>query len=440
MHSLFVRVETAQDQSRGGKIRFLLYCHDTFGLGHVRRALSLAAHFTKTLPNAEVLIATGSPLAHAFAPPPRTDYIKLPSVTKLNNGAYQARTLDMDFAAIRDLRAALLYETARAYRPNVFLVDHAPQGLKGEVLSTLAMLRATQPNCLRVLGLRDIVDASDIIRRAWTQDGVYHTLEYGYDLILVYGSQKLYDIGKEYALPAMVDRRVRYCGYLDRLADVPPTSEATKTNPALLAQQCQLFPTADRLVVLTAGGGGDGFPLMYTYLSGLRRLSSIPFSSVLLTGPLMDAEEQHELQKLAATLPAGKVRIESFLPDPLPLLRAADLVVSMAGYNTTCELLALRQRVILVPRATPRQEQLIRASLLAKHGLAQMLQQEQLTPEKLMASVQQLLLQPRPQEGQLSAAGISFQGQMLARQAIMDGLHRLRARTWRSNRVVALAA
>src|SRR5579859_707031 len=126
---------------------------------------------------------------------------------------------------------------------------------------------------------------------------------------------------------------------------------------------------------------------MHSYLLGLQHLPLIPFASVLVTGPLMDADEQRELHELATTLPTGMVRVESFLPDPLPLLSAADLVVSMAGYNTTCELLALRQRVLLVPRATPRQEQLIRASLLVRHGLAHMLHPEQLTPERLMDSV-----------------------------------------------------
>ncbi len=68
--------------SRG--TRFLLYCHDTFGLGHLRRTLALADYFTTTIPNAEALIVTGSPVAHAFALPPRVDYIKLPAVRSVD--------------------------------------------------------------------------------------------------------------------------------------------------------------------------------------------------------------------------------------------------------------------------------------------------------------------------------------------------------------------
>jgi len=419
MRAVPVLSKPVNDHLASHRMRFLLYCHDTFGLGHLRRTLALAAHFTEILPDTEALIVTGSPLAHSFVLPPRVDYIKLPAVTKLNTGGYQARNLDMEFEAIRDLRATILREAVRAYRPNVFLVDHAPQGMKGEAISALAMLKHSQPECLRVLGLRDIVDAGHVIRKTWREEGVYQTLEQDYDLILVYGSRKLFDIGQEYRLPARIGQHVRYCGYLDRLKDASPNTEASPISPA-----------ANPLVALTAGGGGDGFPLLRDYLLGLRQMKEIRYGSVLLTGPLMDETEQNELRRLANGLPADKVRIESFLPNPLPLLQAAELVVAMAGYNTTCELLALKQRMLLVPRTVPRQEQLIRASLLARRGLAQMLRPEHLTPQTLIASVQHALLRQRPDAAHLAAAGISFAGQTVAGQAILEELGHRNTLPW----------
>ncbi len=440
MQMLSARRSTELDQRPGTGTRFLLYSHDTFGLGHLRRALSLAAHFTSALPDAHVLIVTGSPLAHSYALPPRTDYVKLPAVTKQGNGTYGSRSLDLEFASIRDLRATLLQETARAYRPDVFLVDHAPQGLKGEALPALELLRDTQPGCLRVLGQRDIVDASHIVRKTWAEEGVYHTLEHAYDLILVYGSEKLYDFGDEYALPAPTRQRVRYCGYLDRIRDEFVADPAARVDPRAFALRQELFSAAERLVVVTAGGGGDGFPLMRAYLSGLKRLPSISFASLLLTGLLMSEAEQCQLHDLAAGLPPGHVRIEPFLSDPLPLLRAADLVVGMAGYNTTCELLALRQRALLIPRATPREEQLIRATLLSRHGLVQMLHPDLLNPERLIESVQRSLVQPRPHVKQLAAAGLAFNAQAVSLTAILEGLDHLREQHGLGPQVLAHAA
>lgn len=406
-------------------LRFLLYCHDTFGLGHFQRTLSLAKYFTSMVPGAEALIVTGSPLAHAFELPPHVDYVKLPSVTKRSDGTYAAQSITLEFTAMRDLRAVLLRETAQAYQPDVFLVDHAPLGLKREALPTLAFLRTTYPTCLCVLGLRDILDASHLVRYSWTQEGVYGTLEQLYHLILVYGTQEFFDIVTEYGLSPTVSQRVRFCGYLDRLKTAFSQSVAMHTDLRVADLRRELAPYTDRLVVLTAGGGGDGFPLMQSYLLGLGRLEKPSFTSVLVTGPLMDANERHMLCELAATLPAGTVRIESFLPNPLLLFAAADLVVSMAGYNTVCELLALGQRTLLVPRFTPRQEQLVRATLLAERGLVHMLHPEHLTPERLIDLVIDSLLQPRPRAEQLVEAGIVFHGQTIATQAILEGLSTL---------------
>lgn len=435
MHNSSMLTVFRKDIPLTKRIRFLLYCHDTFGLGHIRRTLSLATSFTSLLPNAEVVIVTGSPMAHAFTLPPKVDYIKLPAVTKMSNGTYKALHLDMDFAAIRDVRATLLLDIAKAYSPDVFLVDHAPQGLKGEVLPTLAYLRNSNPTCLRVLGLRDIVDERTITRHAWIREGIYNTLEQDYDLILVYGSQHLYDISKEYALPTKVEQRVRYCGYLDRVTDTHPANDNDSFSQRIATLHNALTPQAERLIVLTAGGGGDGFPLLHAYLSGLQQLPANPFTSVLITGPLMELQEQRKLNELAAAFPTGKVRIETFLPDPLPLLGAANLVVTMAGYNTVCELLALQQRMLLVPRTHPRQEQLVRATLLAQHGLAHMLHPDKLTPQRLLDGIFSALAQPQ----QPSRENISFQGQIMATEAIIDELISLHhsLKMMEKNRVVA---
>jgi predicted glycosyltransferase len=428
--------ETRDDSQRPSGMRFLLYCHDTYGLGHLRRTLSLAEHFTTRIPDAEVLIVTGSPMAHAFVLPPRVDYIKLPAVTKELDGSYHARDLTLEFPAIRDLRAALLYEAARAYQPDVFIVDHAPQGWKGEALPTLAMLKATRPDCLCVLGLRDIVDASHIVRKSWTQEEIYSTLEQAFDLILVYGSQRVFDLATEYALPTEVASRLRYCGYLSRVKSSCQSDASGSALPVCLQSPVTTFHHRP-LVVLTAGGGGDGFPLMHTYLAGLRQLPKLSLSSILITGPLMPEHDLHALQKIAATLPAGAVHIESFLPDPLPLLKAADLVVAMAGYNTTCELLELKRRTLLVPRTVPRQEQLLRSKLLAQHGLVDMLHPDDLRPEILIERVRQALARPEPTWQQTALAGITFSGQSMALQAIVDGLSQVRSRSCESERVIA---
>ncbi len=72
------------------KPKILLYSHDTYGLGHLRRSLSIAGQIAHDLPQASQLLLTGSMVAGAFSLPPRLDLIKLPTLSKRSSGRVQA--------------------------------------------------------------------------------------------------------------------------------------------------------------------------------------------------------------------------------------------------------------------------------------------------------------------------------------------------------------
>src|SRR3712207_9415316 len=62
-----------------------------------------------------------------------------------------------------------------------------------------------------------------------------------------------------------------------------------------------------------------------------------------------------------------------FVPEPALLLARADFVVAMGGYNTVCEALSFEKRALIVPRVTPRREQMVRAERLRDRGLIDVL-------------------------------------------------------------------
>ena len=95
------------------------YSHDTFGLGHLRRTLTIARYLQQHMPRVTQLIVTGSPVAGDLLLPDDADYVKLPSVVKVGPEAYEARTMDTDFVDVRDLRAALVKSAAEHFRPDI---------------------------------------------------------------------------------------------------------------------------------------------------------------------------------------------------------------------------------------------------------------------------------------------------------------------------------
>jgi predicted glycosyltransferase len=81
------------------------------------------------------------------------------------------------------------------------------------------------------------------------------------------------------------------------------------------------------------------------------------------------------------------------------LFHSADLVVSMGGYNTVCELACAGARALIAPRTTPRREQWIRAEILKRRGVLSCVDEDELSPEALMAEVRTELQRDRPAAG-----------------------------------------
>lgn len=391
------------------RVRF--YCHDTYGLGHLRRTLTLAQGLRNRTPAMSQLIVTGSPVAQSFPYPEGADYIKLPSVVKVGSGRYESRTIRAPFAQIRDLRADIVTSAARHFRPDVLVVDHAPAGLKGEVVPALRHMKRESPESRLVLGLRDVVDEASHVRETWRREGAYELFDEIYDRILVYGDRTVYDVVAEYGLSRRAAAKVRYGGYLRRPASQRSSDEV----------RAELGLRTDRLVVVTAGGGGDGRHLFRAMGEALRRRTRpVDFDCLLVGGPLMSEDDRASLQELAAV--GAHVHVLDFAKDMAGYLAAADAVVSMGGYNTVCELLSLERPSLIVPRVTPRKEQLIRAEALERRGLVRMLHPDDLSPSRLLAAVTDLLDHPPVASGTVAMGGVPAVAAELSKLLGAEGL------------------
>jgi predicted glycosyltransferase len=361
-----------------GPRRVMFYSHDTYGLGHLRRTLSLARFLRHARPHLSQLIVTGSPMAHRFPLPPDADYIKLPSVVKVGSERYEPRSLAMPFTAVRDLRRELLLDAARHFRPDVLVVDNVPAGLKGELTATLRDLKAG--SCRLVLGLRDVVDEPAWVRRNWARTGSYALLDDVYDRILIYGRRDVYDPVAQYGFSERAAAKTRFVGYLGR---EPPARTPEEVRG-------ELDLDGERLVLVMAGGGGDGYQLLRAALETIRlRGGDVPFSILLVGGPLMPRRDQRRVRELVATQP--RVRYFDFTEDLASYLAAADVVISMGGYNSVCELLSAGKPAIVVPRVVPRREQLIRAEALSRRGLLRLVHPDRLAPAVLCEEMERLL-------------------------------------------------
>src|SRR5579859_2573278 len=121
--------------------RILIYSHDTFGLGHLRRCRTIAHALVERYKQLSVLILSGSPIIGSFDFRARVDFIRVPGVIKLRNGEYTSLNLHLHIEETLRLRASIIQHTAEIFDPDLMIVDKEPLGLRGEVRETLEMLR-----------------------------------------------------------------------------------------------------------------------------------------------------------------------------------------------------------------------------------------------------------------------------------------------------------
>ena len=368
--------------ARNSTYNILMYSHDTYGLGHIRRSMAIAANLLE--PRVNILILTGSPIAGRFSFPEQIDFVRIPGMIKRTNEEYLPLSIKINARHALDIRKNIITATAKTFQPQLFIVDKEPLGLKREVLPALQWLRRSRPHTRTVLGLRDIMDDADVTRREWEDKGAYGALDELYSEIWVYGNQDLYDPVREYGIPARVSAKLHFTGYIPRKVPAPEGVLAVRKENGL--------QEGDKLVVVTTGGGGDGFEVMDAYLRMLEAAAPPPtFKSILITGPFMPKRDRKNLAKRCRKL---GVRMHHFYRQMEKIFAAADLVICMGGYNTLCEILSQGTVSLVIPRDTPRREQLIRAEAFQRRGLIDYIPWDALAPEILRAKVNAMVAHP----------------------------------------------
>ena len=383
--------------------RILMYSHDTFGLGHLRRCRTIAHSLVEDYRGVNILIISGATIAGAFDYRARVDFVKIPSVIKLRNGEYTSMDRHIDLHETLKMRKSIIRHTAETFQPDIFIVDKEPMGLQGEVEETLAYLK--KQGTMLVLGLREVMDAPHLLDAEWKRNDVMRKINQFYDNIWVYGPPDFYDplVGLE--VPPQVRARMDFVGFLQRSVsqDVEPDHK----------------PRGDYILV-TTGGGGDGSDLIHDVIDAYQEDPTLTHKALIVLGPYMPAKQRQKLIMKGAKIPY--VEVIEFDNRMEELIDGAKAVVAMGGYNTYCEILSFDKPALIVPRVMPREEQLIRASRAAELGLIDMLLPEQARdPQRFAAALKALPDRDPPSK---SAAGMTLEGLANISQIVGEWLGR----------------
>ena len=360
--------------------KILIYSHDTYGLGNIRRMLAIAETIKREYNDASILLHSWSPMIHAFRLEEGMDYVKLPCLSRDKADSYKSKSLRISKSSILRLRSDLIQSTVLNFEPDLILVDKKPLGVGNELAPMLATLRHLEKKPKLVLVLRDIIDKPETTIPVWVNNRYHDVIRTAYDRILVLGSTDVFNAVEEYDFPRSSADKTFFCGYTRR-------SDHQRTRAEVREE---LGINGGRLVLVATGGGEDGANLVREVMSTVKEYGSrFADHCVVFLGPEMPQAQQDRFMELSASLPS--VTVKSFCRDFVSYVAAADAVVTMGGYNTVTE--------VIVPRVEPVSEQAIRAAQLERLGLVRALNPSLLCPEELQKALTDAIRQRQSSSG-----------------------------------------
>jgi predicted glycosyltransferase len=372
-------------------MNILFYCQYVWGMGHLVRSLE----FARALSAHDVTLVVGGQDVDVELPR-HVQLVKLPVLymdekfTTLIPGD-PAKSV----AEIQQVRKEILYELFKAKQPDIFIVELFPFGRSifgFELEPVLADIRAGTFGAVKtVCSLRDIlVEKKD---PAAYEERVIQKLNRHFDALLVHSDERLLRLDETFSRVKDIAIPVVYTGFITQQTD-PAAGASLRQALAMSADQ--------KLIVASAGGGRSGYRLIDCVIEACEQLRNrMSLRLEAFTGPFMRNEE---IEKLVVRASTG-IRIRRYTRRFLDYLHAADLSVSLAGYNTCMNLLVTQVPALVYPYARQR-EQPMRVNTIKNFLPMRILTEKDLRVDRLSDHIFRMLHQKRT----LKSLPIDFNG------------------------------
>lgn len=379
--------------------RVLVYVQHLLGVGHLRRAVTLARAMAEQ--QLDVTLLSGGYEVPGLAAP-GVRWIQLPP----------AAALDERFAVLVDAQGNAVNDAWRAHRkeallgawrklePHLLLLELFPFGrrqMRFEILPWLDEAAAAAHRPVIVASVRDVLGGGQ--RDPARQDEMLALFERYFDHLLVHGDPEWLPFDRTFRHAAALGARLHYTGYVVDRRESPGANEFAGRGE----------------IVVSAGGGAVGERLLETAIRCRAHTRLAGLTWRVLAGVNVTPTSWAQLQALAAQLGSGRVIVERSRNDFPVLLRNSSLSISQAGYNTLMEILDAGARAVVVPFAAGAEiEQTVRAKTFAAAGRIELLEETMLSPQMLADAVDRAASRPRPARGGVDLEGARKSAELIA--------------------------
>ena len=369
------------------KTRAFFYVQHLLGIGHLKRAVTLARAMAAA--GMEVTLASGGlpvPELAAGAKSGGFRLVQLPPASAADltfKSLVRADGRQIDDEWKRARRDALL-AAWRAADPHVLVIELFPFGRRQMRFELLPLLDAAAARRTAIAcSVRDVLGAQKSAQR---QDETLDLVERYFDRVLVHGDPGVIAFDRTFPAAGRIAGRIEYTGYV---VDAVQAADGS-------AGQGE--------VIVSAGGGAVGAELLGAAIRARPLTALRDRTWRILAGDNLPDADFRGLARLAAG--ESGLEIERSRPDFTTLLANCALSVSQAGYNTLMEIVCTGTRAVVVPFARGQEtEQTLRARCFAGRGLLEMVDESALTPETLAEAIDLAARKPRPSPGSINLDG-----------------------------------
>ena len=361
-------------------MKIAYYCQHVLGIGHFHRSLAICQELAAT--HQVTLILGGPDVAFArngiatFQLPGLQMDENFKNLHPCNPGLSLEQT--------REQRQAMLYSWFEQNRPDAFMVELYPFGRKAfrfeldPVLKGIATRDLAPCRCF--VSLRDILverpdDKEKFERR------VVDTLNNYFSGVLVHADERLITLDKTFARIHDITIPISYTGFITRSHNTGDR-ERVRRHLALSEEQ--------KLITVSIGGGNVGKGLLAGAIGAFAALNHDTYRMQLFCGPYFPENDFRQFQD---SLPEGAV-MERFTDEFPAWLAASDLSISMAGYNTSMNILTAGVPALVYPFSQNR-EQRCRTDILSKYADIITLTADDLEPRQLAGHIARQSRKPR---------------------------------------------
>jgi predicted glycosyltransferase len=363
-------------------MKIIQYCQHVLGVGHFFRSLEIC----RALKGHQVVLVTGGTAVDTLLPHHVREFHLSELMMDCEFQHLYAGDHAKSINQIKEERQKSLFNLFERENPDLFLVELYPFGRKAFKFEIDPVLRGIRnkdlPESRVICSLRDIlVEKKDPLLY---ETRVIDTLNRYFDALMVHSDPNLIRLDETFSRTGDIAVPVVYTGFV-----TPRPAAGARER---LRRQLDIKENAG-LVLASAGGGTVGEHLLKAVIEAFPLMrTEKPLHLFVFTGPLMSRKKFERLEALSSE----RVEVKRFTADFPSYLAAADLSVSMAGYNTCMNILAAAVPA-LVWAFPQNREQRLRADRIARTGALNVLEDRDLHPSRLAAIMDRALSEgPRP--------------------------------------------